>query len=140
MRWATLSEVPPTVPAMSLIWWKQSTIGWTEDGYVLHTKHSLQHRAAHRLERKVEALAEAQEWDVTVRVQPMVQRDTPNGDRSADLGTLEMIGETVLTLDAVRLREQLDALADEADREITAVLAHEEPLAADFLRKLRGEP
>jgi hypothetical protein len=68
-----LSGVTRTVPAMSLIWWKRSTIGWTEDGYVLHTEHSLQHRAALRFERKIRTIAEAQEWDVAVRVEPMVR-------------------------------------------------------------------
>jgi hypothetical protein len=127
------------VPAMSLIWWKRSTIGWTEDGYVLHMEHSLQHRAALRFERKIRTITEAQEWDVAVRVEPMVQHHTSESS-SADLGSLQLIGETVQTLDAERLREQLDALADEADKEIAAVLEQEQALAEDFLRKLRGEP
>jgi hypothetical protein len=58
---------------------------------------------------------------------------------SADLGTMTLTSETLLTMDASSLRQRVDRIAAEAHQRMEEINAQEEALCADFLAALRAE-
>lgn len=69
----------------------------------------------------------------------MRQRHEANSS-SADLGTITLTSETLLTMDAAALRQRIDRVASEAYRRMEEINAQEEALCAEFLEALKREP
>lgn len=109
-------------------------MGWRPEGYVLQVGHSLMERATLLMQRMLQEELEPDGLAVTVT--PMRQFHTANSS-SADLGTITLTSETLLTMDAAALRDRVDRVAAEAYRRMEEINAQEEALCADFLAALK---
>lgn len=104
---------------------------------MLHVKHSLEERAALLFESRLQKWLDAQDWRARVLVTPM-RKETSARGTSAELGTLEVTSDVLLTKDAALLRDTIDRLALEADDEIEQINSQELSLMTEFIRTLQA--
>lgn len=115
-------------------------MGYLPAGYVLYVEHSLMERAALLMKRLLEEWLDAEALPVTVEMTPMRQHELEHGGVEAEMGTLMLTSETLLTMDATAIRTNVDRIATEAAERMDAINAQETILMRDFLSALKREP
>lgn len=115
-------------------------MGWTPEGYLLHVAHTLEERAALLFGRELQKWLDERDWRAEVRVTPMRRDTNERGGTSATMGTLAVVSDVLLTMDAALLRDAVDRLAVEAEEEMKQVIAQELALLEDFMATLKARP
>lgn len=114
-------------------------MGWRPEGYVLHVPHSLEERAALLFADRLQKWLDDQDWRAQVRVTPMRKESSTRGT-SAELGTVEVTSDVLLTVDAALLRDTIDRFSSEAEEEMEQITTQEMALVKDFIATLQGRP